>query len=374
MYEPGRLEPNAAPLAGEQAGRRVHRRRQALIVLVVLLILSAGAAAFVGAVRIPPGEVALAIIKRLPGIRDLLPAAAVTAHTANEAILVQIRLPRVILAALVGAALATAGATFQALFRNPMADPYVIGASSGAALGASLAMVLSVGLRWFGLGPVPLLAFIGAMAAVTIVYYLARTGNAVPVMTLLLAGIGISSFLSAIVSLLIYFAGERLHQVIFWLMGGFDGANWTYVGVTIPYLIAGGLLVFFQARELNVLLLGEEAAHYLGVRVELAKKLLLMGASLLTAAAVSTSGLIGFVGLIVPHGVRLFTGPDHHILLPAAALAGAIVMVLADTLARIVIAPTELPVGLITALLGGPFFVFLLRRHKQLPFFSRQGG
>jgi iron complex transport system permease protein len=288
-------------------------------------------------------------------------------------ILLQIRIPRVLLAAAVGSSLAVSGAVFQGLFRNPMADPYVIGISSGAALGAVFAMLGGFSLALGGFGAVPLFAFIGGIATITLVYTLARVGRAVPVMTLLLAGIAVSAFLSALVSLMTYFAGERLHMVVFWLMGGLGGATWQQVKIMIPYALAGYICVSLFARELNAMLLGEETASHLGVDTEKVKKILLAGASLLVAAAVSTSGIIGFVGLVVPHFVRLVAGPDHRFLLPASAILGGTLLIATDTLARVIIAPTELPVGIITALIGAPMFVYLLKKRRKLTYFGGGG-
>lgn len=288
-------------------------------------------------------------------------------------ILLRIRVPRVIMAAVVGSSLAVAGAVFQGLFRNPMADPFVIGVSSGAALGAVVAMLSGFRLAVGGFGAIPLFAFVGGISTILLVYTMARVGRAVPVMTLLLAGIAVSAFLSALVSLLTYFAGEKLHQVIFWLMGGLGGATWQQVRVMVPYALLGYICVSIFSRELNAMLLGEETAINLGVETEKVKKILLVGASLLVAAAVSTSGIIGFVGLVVPHFVRLVAGPDHRFLLPASALLGASLLIATDALARVVIAPSELPVGIITALIGAPLFIFLLKKRKKLRYFGGGG-
>ena len=313
--------------------------------LIGAVIVAMGA----GSVYIPPGEVARILTDPAQG-------------GSFATIIRQIRLPRVLLDALVGSGRASAGAVFLCRFKYPMADPYVIGVSSGASLGAVVAMAFGLQLRFLGLDSVPLLAFLGAVATMLLVYNLARTGGKVPVLTLLVAGVAVGSFLSALVSLFVYFADERLHQVVFWLMGGFAGATWHYVGMALPYTVIGLAMVGLHARELNVLLLGEEQAQHLGVDVERVKKILLAAGSLLTATAVSTAGPIGFVGRIAPHMVRMIIGPDHRSLLPAVALLGAAFLVAADTIARTIISPTELPVGLITALCGGPFFIYLLKR------------
>lgn len=341
------------------------KKRFFLFSLGLILLFSILGGVFTGAVSISRPEVIAILLKP---VIDIFPSVQVS--EVNRDILLQIRLPRVLLAASVGVSLAVAGATFQGLFRNPMADPYVIGVSSGAALGAVLAMVMGNILSFAGFGAVPLFAFAGGTATIVLVYYMARVGKAVPVMTLLLAGIAVSAFLSALVSLFTYFAGEQLHQVVFWMMGGLGGATWLKVKAMVPYTLAGFMCINLFARELNVLLLGEETAKHLGVETEKAKKILMVSASLLVAAAVSTSGIIGFVGLVVPHFIRLVAGPDHRFLLPASALLGAALLIGTDTLARTVIAPTELPVGIITALVGAPLFIYLLKKRKKLRYFN----
>jgi len=278
------------------------------------------------------------------------------------------RLPRVVIVAMVGAGLALAGATFQGLFRNPMADPYVIGVSSGASLGAVCSMlfqsVLNIPLHY----GIPVFAFSFAIITILLVYNLARVGGKVPVMTLLLAGMAVSALLSALVSLCMFFSGDQLHKIVFWMMGGFSGRGWNYVFMFLPYAVLGAMVICIYARELNALLLGEEPAQHLGIEVEKVKRRLLIAASLLTGACVSVSGMIGFVGLIIPHIVRILFGPDHRTLLPAVALIGASFLLIADIIARLIIAPAELPVGIITALIGGPFFIYLLRRQKNSMF------
>jgi iron complex transport system permease protein len=338
--------------------------------LIILLIISMLSAMIMGAVSIGWKNVIVIILEALPFYE---PVSAAEIAPVYRDILLQIRIPRVLLAAAVGSSLAVAGAVFQGLFRNPMADPYVIGISSGAALGAVFAMLSGFSLALGGFGAVPLFAFAGGITTIILVYSMARVGRAVPVMTLLLAGIAVSAFLSALVSLLTYFAGEKLHQVIFWMMGGLGGATWHQVRVMIPYALVGYICVSLFSRELNAMLLGEETASNLGVDTEKVKKILLAGASLLVAAAVSTNGIIGFVGLVVPHFVRLIAGPDHRFLIPASALLGGSLLIATDALARIVIAPSELPVGIITALIGAPMFVYLLKKRKKLRYFGGGG-
>ncbi|MEQ8236241.1 MAG: iron chelate uptake ABC transporter family permease subunit [Syntrophomonadaceae bacterium] len=333
--------------------------------LLALLMLALVLGISIGAVAIKPSAVIQILLSQLPGLVHL------TGHDwlpEHETILITMRMPRVLLAALVGAGLSLAGATFQGLFRNPMADPYVIGVSSGAALGAVSSILLQTTFRFSMNYGIPAFAFLFALFTIALVYNLARVGGKVPVMTLLLSGIAVNSLLTALVSLCQFFSGDQLHQVVFWLMGSFSGRGWNYVNIFIPYGLVGAIIVFVYARELNAMLLGEESAQHLGVEVERVKRRLLIAAAILTGACVSVSGLIGFVGLVIPHVVRLVFGPDHRTLLPAVALIGAIFLLLADIISRIIIAPGELPVGIVTALVGGPFFIYLLRRQKNTMF------
>lgn len=281
----------------------------------------------------------------------------------NRVIVEQIRMPRVILAALVGSALAAVGTTFQGLFKNPMADPYIIGVSSGAALGAALAIVLGAGSQ-LGFWALPAAAFLGALLAILIVYNIAVVGGRVPVYTLLLSGVALSAFTSSLTSFVMIVNSNELHAIMFWMLGSFSGKGWVHVQVAFPLILLGILGLGYFARDLNAMLFGEDTAQHLGIDTERLKKNLLALSALTVAAAVAVSGTIGFVGLVVPHMVRLLVSPDHRILLPAAVLAGATFMVLTDTLARTALAPTEIPVGIITAFFGGPFFIYLLRRKK----------
>ncbi|WPD18082.1 FecCD family ABC transporter permease [Thermaerobacter composti] len=384
---PGGPGPARLPGAGRPPGRGAGVFAGLALALVVSLLLATG----LGAVAVPPAEV----------VRVLLDAAAraLAGDAGGEVapaarILVDIRLPRVLLAALVGASLAAAGSAFQTLFRNPMADPYVLGVSSGGALGAALAYLVLLGLstgaagaaegppggaagpaagglggvagalvRIIGFGLVPAGAFVGALGAVVAVSRLARVGGRLAVGTLLLAGVAVASLLGALVSLLVFLSGERLRPIVFWLLGSLSGAGWRDVEALAVAAALGLGILASQVRALNALWLGEEPAHHLGVDVEAVKRRLLVAGSLLAATAVSVSGVIGFVGLIVPHAVRLMVGADHRRLLPGAVLAGATVMILCDTVARLALAPAELPVGVVTALAGAPWFLWLLRRH-----------
>jgi len=286
-----------------------------------------------------------------------------------ETIILDVRLPRILLAGLVGAALAVAGATYQGLFRNPLADPYLIGVASGAGLGATIAFLIPFTFSWMSFGAVPLFAFIGGTGAIAVVYSLARVGKTLPTTTLILAGVAMGAFLSSITSYLMTICGEELHGIVFWLMGGLSLTKWVEVWTVLPCVLAGIMVICFHARPLNVMQLDEEQAQQLGINVERVKLILLGAATLITSAAVCFTGLIGFVGIIVPHAVRLIWGPDHRFLLPLSILVGAIFLILADTLAHTLLPPTEIPVGVITAFCGAPFFLYLLRRKKGIAFF-----
>ena len=343
------------------SGRRT--RLYSMLGLAILLVAVIVLATSIGSVHIPLLTTFRIILNKLPFI-DI----AQSWQSAIATVILDIRLPRVILAGLVGAALATAGATNQGLFRNPLADPYLIGVAQGASLGAVVGFLMPV--TWHNLGGniVPLLAFIGAMLSTITVYLLARTGRTLPVTTLILAGVALGALLGSIVSYLIISSGEEMHGIIFWLMGSFSLSRWSEVTLVLPYVVAGTAVIILFARLLNVMQLDEEQAQQLGVNVERLKLILLAAATLITAASVSFVGTIGFVGIIIPHAVRLIWGADHRFLLPLAVLTGAIFMILADLLARTILAPTEIPIGVITAICGAPFFLYLLRRRKRVIF------
>jgi iron complex transport system permease protein len=353
------------PMAIEPPTRFRHRRRQiySIFGLLVLLVVIVVLATTIGSVKIPLGTTAGILMDRIPGV-DIIPGWASTLET----IILDIRLPRVLLAGLVGAALATAGAAYQGLFRNPLADPYLIGVAQGAALGAVIGFLLPSDWLNLGYGLIPLLAFAGAVASTAAVYLLARVGKTLPVTTLILAGVALGALLSSVVSYLVISSHEQIHNIMFWLMGSFSLSQWSEVWVALPYVLLGVIVILLYARPLNLVQLDEEQAQQLGINVERLKLILLTAATLITAAAVSFVGIIGFVGIIVPHAVRLIWGADHRFLLPLSVLTGAIFLILADLLARTVMAPTEIPIGVITALCGAPFFLYLLRRRKKLIF------
>lgn len=276
-----------------------------------------------------------------------------------------IRLPRVVLASLVGAALAMAGVALQGMLRNPLADPYIVGTSSGAALGAAIAIVLGLSSGFDTAWPArPLFSFLGALLTMAFVVRLSRIDGRLPVDTFLLAGVVAGSFLWALVSFVMATSQGHMKEIVFWLMGDLSLASWPMVKMVAPYLLGAAVALMLTSHRLNLLSMGEESASALGVDVEATKLAVVVFASLLTGAAVSVSGLIGFLGLFVPHILRTLSGPDHRVLLPASALGGAVFLLVADTAARLM-SPLELPVGVLTALCGGPFFFVLLRRRLE---------
>ena len=334
-------------------------RAYAIVGLALLLGITIIVTLGIGSTDIPFGTLLQILISKLPLIH-IQP----TWTSNTEVIIFDIRLPRLLMAGLVGAALAVAGTTYQGLFRNPLADPYLIGVAQGAALGAVIGFMLPA----WQIGSIPFLAFVGAISAAAMVYAVARVGKTLPMTTVILAGIAIGAFLTAITSYLMIASGDNLHGIISWLLGSFSLTSWRQVAMVTPYIIVGIIIIWLFARPLNVMQLDEEQAQQLGINVEQVKLILLGAATLITAAAVCFCGTIGFVGIIIPHAMRLLWGPDHRFLLPLATLAGAIFLILADTAARTMLAPTEVPIGVITAFIGAPFFLYLLRQKKRAIF------
>ena len=283
--------------------------------------------------------------------------------TPTGQVLLELRLYRAAAGFLVGAGLACAGAVLQALLRNPLADPYVLGVSGGGALGAALAIFF--GWTAVHVLALPAVAFAVALATLLLVYRLASRGNVVSVYGLILGGVVVSSMLSSLLMLLVFFAGDRMPPIIFWMLGNLQVTDTALLLACGGCMMAAFVVMWLLSRELNALTLGRDMAHHLGVRTGLVVALALGAATLAAASAVALCGLIGFVGLIVPHAMRHVVGADHRRLLPASAVAGGIFLAVCDTFARLIVAPIELPVGVITALTGGPFFLILLRQRKQ---------
>jgi len=333
-------------------------RKKVIVISILLGILLGLVILFsimVGSVKVKPLRSITILFQSILGLKG--------AGTETErAIILSLRVPRALLAGLVGAGLSVSGAIFQALLRNPLADPYILGVSSGAAVGAIIAILMGLSTLSIGL---PLASFIGALLTIFIVFNFGKQDGKIHPNTLLLAGVIIGSFLSALIMFFISISQkEELHTIIFWLMGDFSFSNPQAVYMISPYIFFGFIFLYLRARQLNLILSGEESALQMGVDVERLKLISYLLASLITAASVSVCGLIGFVGLIVPHSVRLIFGPDHRLLLPSSALIGASFLIASDTFARTLLAPTELPVGVITAAFGGPFFIYLLRTRK----------
>lgn len=326
--------------------------------LIVSVVLSIG----VGAVKLHPQQT-LAIIANHLGLH-----VDVAYTQQQDAIVWAIRLPRVVMAVLVGSALAVSGTALQGMFRNPLADPGLIGVSSGAALGAVTSVAL--GISWLGLATLPVAAFIGGMITAVTVYLLARHDGRTEIVTLVLTGIALNTVAGAGTGLLTYVASDQqLRAVIFWSLGSLGGATWKGVAATFPFVSIGLLLVPRWGRALNLFVLGEREARHLGVDTERVRLQLILLTAMMTGAAVAVAGVVGFVGLIVPHLIRLVAGPDHRVVLPASALFGAALLLLADLLARTIVAPAELPLGVLTALAGGPFLLGLMLRTRRA-----QGG
>ncbi|MET7484628.1 iron ABC transporter permease [Streptomyces sp. NPDC005538] len=329
--------------------------------LVVALLVLVPVAAGLGAYPIPTGDVLSSVQHRLGlggGALERVP----------ESVLWNVRFPRIVLALLVGASLGCAGALMQGVFGNPLAEPGVIGVSSGAAVGA--VAVIAFGLDFLGAWTVSAVAFVSGLAAVLLVYAMSRSGGRTEVVTLILTGIALNAFAGALIGLFLFFADTAaVNQITFWQLGSLSQATWPKVLAILPCAVLGLAVAPLHAGRLDLLALGERPARHLGVDVERLRVVLVLVIALLTAAAVSVSGIIGFVGLVVPHLLRMAAGPGHRFLIPASALLGALVLLAADLTARTVAAPAELPLGVLTALLGSPFFFWLLRRTRR-----RQGG
>lgn len=332
--------------------RKTFLFKQPFLFNAALLALALLFSVALGSVFIPPADL----------FRGLFGQVALSSTSAT--ILYDIRLPHTVLVALTGAALAGSGTAYQGLFRNPLADPYLIGVASGAGLGAVFVMAHDWPTTLFGFYTVPAAAFLGALLTVAVVYWIARLGKTVPITTLILAGVAISSFATALSSFLMLYSESELRRAIAWLLGGAALSGWSPVVAMLPYVVIGLGILLFSGHQLNVLQTGEEQAQQLGLPVERIKLLLIVAASLAAAAAVAFSGMIGFIGLIVPHAMRLIWGGDHRRLLPLSILGGAATLLLADLVARMALAPEVIPVGILTAITGVPFFLWLLRRAK----------
>ena len=326
-----------------------------LVVLGIVLLIAALLSLGVGAVTISPGRI----------LQILTDRGGNSVGGTELTIIWELRLPRLLLACFVGAGLGTAGAGYQGLFRNPLADPFVIGASSGAALGATVAIVCGWQGSMLGLAGIPAASLVGSLIAVGIVYSIASVGRQVPVVSLLLAGVALSSMLGAIVSLLMFLNEEKLMTIFGWLMGSLSGRGWATLWSTVPLIVIGGSILWMHSRALDALTFGEESAVSLGLGMNRLRAIIVVSASLVTAASVAGGGIIGFIGLIAPHMSRSLVGARHAMIIPMSGLVGALLLLLADDVARTIVAPSELPVGVVTALMGSPFFLFLLKTRQR---------
>ncbi len=349
-------EDPAGGIGRQNTPGRSGRRRLAVYLTAVGLLLSAGILSLaIGSVPIP-----LNVLLRLLAGQPVGESSSVFG-----VIFFQLRLPRTVLVALTGAALAGSGAAYQGLFRNPLADPFLIGVASGAGLGAVLAMMIHWPYTTLGLLAVPAAAMVTGMATVGLVYLLARSGQDLQTGSLILAGVAVSSFATSLTSYLMLSSQGELRRAIVWLLGGSSQSGWQPVVAALPYVLLGLGVLVLSGHSLNVLQFGDDQARQLGLPVNRVRLVIVTAASLATAAAVAFSGIIGFVGLVVPHIVRLMLGPDYRRLVPLSVLGGAIMLLLSDVVARVVLAPQELPVGIVTALLGAPFFLWVLQRSRQ---------
>lgn len=351
--------PTTATSAGVPGTRRTIRVSLLFTVLAVALVVLSVVSAGIGQLHVPAAEVLGSILHRIG-----LDVGPMPSHPNGDAALWTIRFPRVVLAILVGAALASAGALMQGVFGNPLADPGVVGVSSGAAMAACLVIVF--GWTFFGSWTVATFAFVGGLLTTLLVYFVSRSGGRTEVVTLVLTGVAVNAMCGAGIAFLTFLGDTQAReQIVFWQLGSLNGTRWQYVGVVAPLVAIGLVGVFLLSRRLDLLSLGERSARHLGVDVERLRIVSVVLVALLTAAAVAFCGIIAFVGLVVPHLIRMLVGPGHRVLLPASALGGAVLLLAADLVARTAVPYADLPIGMLTALVGGPFFFWLIRRTRR---------
>jgi iron complex transport system permease protein len=329
---------------------------------ILLLLLSITVSLSIGTVQLPLLQVWGILAHHLPWIGDAVP---VRWETSSEQIIWRVRFPRVALGLLVGASLGIAGAAFQGVLRNPLADPYTLGVSSGAAVGASFLILFGLQFSLLGIWTIPAVAFFTGVASLVTVLLLARIDGKLQMETVILSGVVMQAFLGAFVALMVSMSKQVVNEIVFWLMGSLTLRGWSYSLILLPYLVLGAVILIVFGRAMNLFSLGESQAAHMGVNVERTKLTVLIAATLVTAAAVSVSGVVAFVGLIVPHLLRLLVGPDYRLLLPLSLLGGALYVLWADTLGRTLWSPMEIPLGVVTAFLGAPFFVYLMRKSRR---------
>jgi iron complex transport system permease protein len=338
-------------------------KKNSIIISLLILILVVISSCGIGSVKIDFMNNGKILLDKIPLISKLISLEGI--KPSHIKIISDLRLPRILVALFTGGALAVVGCAFQGVFKNPMADPFVLGISSGAALGATIGLILNFNKLIFGFAGVTIFAFLGAVITVMIVLRIASIGKKLPATTLLLAGISINYLFSAVISLLMLLNRNKLESVYLWTLGSFSTSNWKEVFLIIPVVLVCSIVLMFFSKDLNIMLLGDETAQSLGINVNKAKKIILVISSFMIAIVVSISGIIGFVGLVIPHIIRIINGPDHKKLIPLAMLVGAIFMIVCDTIARTIISPSELSVGIITSLFGVPFFLGLLYQRKK---------
>lgn len=338
------------------------KRGTFFILLLIIYGILAVTATSVGAASITPFKVLIVILKSIPFIGNYIPE--IVSKT-DYIIVFMVRMPRIIMASIAGMGLAVVGASFQSLFKNPMADPYVLGISSGAALGAALAIVIKLPGIISSFSVVTIFAFIGAVGTTILVYYTAQVNGKVATINLLLVGSAVNFLMSAVISIIMVFNQQDVNQIVFWMMGSFNASSWKNIIVAAPVIFIGTIVIYFFYRDFNLMIIGEESAKSLGVETEKFKKLVVIISSMIIGVCVAFSGVIGFVGFLVPHMIRILFGPNNKVLIPFSAVAGALFLLLADTFARTAAAPAELPVGAVTALIGSPYFIYLLLKMKK---------
>ena len=330
---------------------------------LILLLFSVIVSLSIGTAKLPLSHVWGILFQQIPGLGN---AFSGDWAESTEQIIMKVRFPRVVLAILVGAWLSLAGAGFQGVLRNPLADPYILGVSSGAAVGAAFIILFGLHTTLFGLWTIPIVAFFTALISLFIVLRLANVQGKYQLETIILSGVVVSAFLGSFVSLMVSLSDKVVNQIVFWLMGSLAMQGWTFTFVLVPYLIIGFIVLIAYSQHLNLFALGERQAAHLGINVNRTRLVILIVSTFITAAAVSIVGTIGFVGLVVPHLVRLIVGPDYRVIIPITAIVGSLYVLWADTLARTLLSPTEIPLGVVTAFLGAPFFGYLLRRSKHV--------
>ncbi len=338
------------------------RKKLLFIILLIAYVLLAIIAVSMGAASLTPYMVLKVVLKSMPFIGKYISGSVSSTHFL---IVFMVRMPRIVMASIVGTGLAVVGASFQSMFKNPMADPYVLGISSGAALGAAAAIVIKIQNTAFSLSIITISAFAGAAVTTIIVYLIAQDRGKVTTTNLLLAGSAVSFLMSSMISIIMVFNQQEVNKIVFWMMGSFNASSWENISIIAPIVLLGTVVIYFFNRDLNLMLTGDDNARSLGIETEKVKKIIIVASSMVMAVSVAFSGIIGFVGFLVPHIIRIIFGPDNKILIPFSALGGAIFLLLADTAARTAAAPAELPVGAVTALIGAPYFIYLLIKMKK---------